>query len=94
MTASPDDAIMNWRTDMARKALGYYVDITTSSIPDEAADLTHDSIVVANLDAAVALARQEAATAWNVRIYKYFGELPTGDPDRTAPDLGDEIEWR
>jgi hypothetical protein len=79
---------------MARKALGYFVEITTSSMPDEAVDLTDEGIVVAKLDAAVALAQQEAATAWNVRIYEYFGELPTDDPDRTVPDLGDEIEWR
>jgi hypothetical protein len=81
----PNDRIMQ----------GYYVDVTTSSDPDGAADLTESGYCFYHLEAAVAFARQESPVAWDVRIYEYYGELPRLDIDDTyQPDLGDEITWR
>ena len=72
----------------------YSVEVTSSSDPDGAADLTKSGYLFYYLAATVAFAQQASPTAWDVRIYEYHSELPAPGQRRYVPDLGDEIIWR
>ena len=64
---------------------GYYVEVTSSSDPDGAADLTESGYLFYYLAATVAFAQQASPTAWDVRIYEYHSELPRQDSDADVP---------